>query len=310
LAGTFEIRRVVDVDLAVARDVGERAGARYGTDVTVLWDDAAIEVVAVCSPHSFHAAQVSAACESGKLAVLCEKPLCVTLAEAHVIRDVSLRTGVPVVTGTMHLFDPAFTAAAAVWGSAVPDLVRSVCLLPSNQRFIDLATELAPSAPAPGPAPVPDLLESEILGLASHHLPLVRRFMPELDQVIQARPLAPWGYDVTLSGGGTIAQMIGMMPIAPSPRWTFEAACDKQCLSIEFPPSYVQTGSARATLHGDPTRTWRYPANGYVAEWEVLARVARGAEGSHYLREAIADFEWARRIIAAAAPPKAGEKTR
>jgi predicted dehydrogenase len=31
-------------------------------------------VVPICSPHRFHAPQVTAACRAGKRAVLCEKP--------------------------------------------------------------------------------------------------------------------------------------------------------------------------------------------------------------------------------------------
>ena len=47
----------------------------------------------------------------GKRGILCEKPLATTVAEAQLIADASARTGVPVVVGAMHVYDPAFAAA-------------------------------------------------------------------------------------------------------------------------------------------------------------------------------------------------------
>ena len=309
LGDTFKVRRVVDTDADVARIVGERAGARYGTRVEDLWEDSDVDVVAVCSPDSLHAAQVIAACESAKRAVLCEKPLCVSLAEARLVGEISSKTGVPVVTGTMHVFDPAFAAAATAWGTEPAALVRSVCLLPPNERFIALATELAPSAPRPSEpgASVPSPLRKAVLGLASHHLPLVRRFMPELHEVVSARTLAPWGYEITLQGRTTLTQMIGVLPISPSPHWTFEATSTRRSLLVEFPPSFVQAGSARATMHGEPSSMWHYASNGYVAEWDLLARVAREGDGGRHVQNAVVDFEWADRIVAAVASSLAQE---
>ncbi len=62
-----------------------------------------------------------------------------------------------------------------------------------------------------------------------------------------------------------------------------------------------QGGSARATLHGKPSSTWQYPSNGYVVEWEVVARAARQSDNGRYVHDAVTDFEWAERIVAATA---------
>jgi hypothetical protein len=62
------------------------------------------------------------------------------------------------------------------------------------------------------------------------------------------------------------------------PEWTVEAFSATTTLRVTFTPSYVQAGSAVASIHrGAESRTFGpYPANGYQGEWEFLARLARG----------------------------------
>jgi predicted dehydrogenase len=95
----------------VAAAVAARTSARSTTDVQVLLDDPAVDVVAVCSPHQFHADQVEAAAKAGKRAVLCEKPLATSVEQAQRIADVSASSGMPVVVGAMHAYDPPVVAA-------------------------------------------------------------------------------------------------------------------------------------------------------------------------------------------------------
>ena len=141
----------MDVNAEVGALVASRDGARSTTSVPrTLLEDPEVDVVAICSPAQFHAAQVEAATAAGKLAILCEKPLATTVEEAQLIADVSARTGVPVVVGAMHVYDPAFAAAQKSWGD-LPDtatLVRVAVYLPQNDDMVNLATELAAPAPA------------------------------------------------------------------------------------------------------------------------------------------------------------------
>lgn len=304
LTDLFTITRIADIDAAVAAEVAGRVGATASTDPMALIADPDVDVVAVGSPHPFHAAQVIAACESGKRAVLCEKPLCVTLDEAEAIRDASRRTGVPVLTATMHLFDPAFAAASAAWpAEAVPHFVASTCFLPPNGEFVDQATQLFMNPSAAGRQPQTsdraERMSGAVLGLASHHLPLVRRFLPEIDAVTVASPVQPFGYDVTLVGGDTIGRLLGVMPATPVPSWTFEAVSDRARLTVAFPPSYVQAGSSTARLTVDgATREWSFPDSGYVEEWRLLARLASTEEeASSYMDAAVHDFTFASRIL-------------
>ena len=140
----------MDVNAEVGALVASRTGARSTTSVQTLLEDPEVDVVAICSPGQFHAAQVEAATAAGKRGILCEKPLATTVEEAQLIADVSARTGVPVVVGAMHVYDPAFAAAQKSWGD-LPDtatLVRVAVYLPPNDDMVNLATELAAPAPA------------------------------------------------------------------------------------------------------------------------------------------------------------------
>jgi myo-inositol 2-dehydrogenase / D-chiro-inositol 1-dehydrogenase len=48
----LQVRHIMDVDQSVANEVAGRVGARASTDVQSVLDDAAVDVVAICSPLS------------------------------------------------------------------------------------------------------------------------------------------------------------------------------------------------------------------------------------------------------------------
>ena len=155
LSDRLQVVHIMDVNAEVGALVASRTGARSTTNVQTLLEDPEVDVVAICSPGQFHAAQVEAATAAGKRAILCEKPLATTVEEAQLIADVSSMTGVPVVVGAMHVYDPAFAAAQKSWGD-LPDtatLVRVAVYLPNNDDMVNLATELAAPAPAPDHPP-------------------------------------------------------------------------------------------------------------------------------------------------------------
>lgn len=58
LQDILEVRHIMDVDAAVASSVAARVGATAGTSMAALLDDPAVDVVAICSPHQFHAFKV------------------------------------------------------------------------------------------------------------------------------------------------------------------------------------------------------------------------------------------------------------
>lgn len=305
LTQTFFVAHVMDVDEGIAESVAGRVGARFSTSIESLLADPEVEVVVICSPHQFHAEQVIAACRAGKRAILCEKPFAMSRVEAIRISEVSAETGVPIIVGAMHTFDPGWKAAEEAWGdlAETAHTLRSSIVLPPNSRFEDFATEVvAPptTPPAPDlrdPAVVEAWIRGGVMGLAIHDLPLVRRFLPfftDLD-VLRAEALEPFGYLIAVQAGGRTVDLQAFMSDSWEPEWTFEAVSDTKSLKVTFTPSYVQAGSAVAEISdGEKTQVLGpFASNGYEAEWQFLARLARGEASPPSADTLIQDLQFA-----------------
>jgi phthalate 4,5-cis-dihydrodiol dehydrogenase len=80
--------------------------AKVYAEFEELCGDSSIEAIYIASPHCFHAAQAIAAMEHGKH-VLVEKPLALTLSECDaVIAAAAKKTGLQLIVGHTHAFDP------------------------------------------------------------------------------------------------------------------------------------------------------------------------------------------------------------
>lgn len=308
----LEVRHIMDVDESVAESVAARVGAAASNSLDALLADPRVDIVAICSPHQFHAEQVIAACKAGKKAVLCEKPFAMNAEEAARISAVSAETGVPIVVGAMHTFDPGWLAAEQAWGDFPEQVhtIRSSIVLPPNARFEDFATEIItrPAAAQPDYSDIEvikDMLRDGIMGLAIHDLPLVRRFTPDFDQieVLQARHVRPFGYVVSLRTPSRTIELRAAMNDTWKPEWSFEAFSDDEALRIAFTPSYVQAGSAVATFtRGTVTTSFGpYDHNGYEGEWRELAALAAGAKQPPSAKTLIDDLTFALDIAEATA---------
>ena len=315
LRDILKVRHIMDVDESVAQSVAARVGATSSNSVDALLGDPAVEIVAICSPHQFHAEQVVAACRAGKKAVLCEKPLAMSAEEAAQISAVSEETGVPIIVGAMHTFDPGWIAAQENWDN-LPETahtIRSSIVLPPNARFEDFATEVVtrPAIGAPDYSDIEvikDMLQGGIMGLAIHDLPLVRRFTPDFEQieVLQARHVRPFGYAISLRTPSRTIELRAAMNSTWKPEWSFEAIGADAALRIDFTPSYVQAGSAVATFTrtagagSETTSFGPYGYNGYEGEWRELAELARGTRQPPSAKTLIDDLTFALDIAGAA----------
>ena len=238
----FTVTHVTDITDEIATSVAARVGARSSTSIDELLGDPRVDVVAVCSPHQFHAAQVIDACRAGKKAVLCEKPFATSADEAAEIAAVSAETEVPIIVGAMHAFDPGWLDAVAHWNDlpATSHTLRSSIVLPPNSRFEDFATEVI-TRPDPPPADFDDVevqagfVHAGVMGLAIHDLPLVRALLPRFDDlaVLSAHALQPFGYQIVLTVGGKLVELHAAMTATWRPEWALEAFSDDQSLRVE-----------------------------------------------------------------------------
>ena len=312
LRDLLEVRHIMDVDPAVAETVAGRVGANFSTSMDELLADPAVDIVAICSPHQFHAAQVIASCRAGKKAVLCEKPFAMNAEEAAGISAVSAETGVPIIVGAMHTFDPGWLAAEEAWEDLPEHVhtIRSSIVLPPNPRFEDSATEIVGRVPMPGrdstdPDVIKAMLTGGVMGLAIHDLPLVRRFTPDFEsvEVLHAEIVRPFGYVISLRAGDVSIELRAAMNATWEPSWVFEAIGDDAALTIDFTPSYVHAGSATARIRraGRTTVLGPFGHNGYEGEWRKLAELASGAGQAPSAETLIHDLEFALSIADAAA---------
>ena len=304
LPGQFRVVTVMDIDARVAELVAARAGAEPTQSVQAVLDHPGVDVVAVCSPHQFHAEQVAAICAAGKRGILCEKPLATTQAEAEDIRKAVTAAGIPLVVGAMHAYDPGWLAAfdACTGWAGRAHTIRSTIVLPFNDRFEDWATEIAsrPAPPPQGAALTAEELAGRIrglvLGLSIHDLPLVRAFAPTFNWVDHAEFVTPFGGVISLTAGPRRVELIAFMRPVWRPDWRLEAWAADASLSVSFTPSYVHAGPASATIrdrHGERHIT-ASPYNGYEGEWRELHDLVSGASTPRYpLSEVVADLRFA-----------------
>lgn len=109
-----EQARVVAVSDVVeenARRVSEQAGgARMFSDYRVLLEEGGVDAVDICLPHHLHKDAILAAAAAGKH-IVCEKPLCLSLDEAHAIRSAIAASGVTLMCAHNQLYLPAVQRA-------------------------------------------------------------------------------------------------------------------------------------------------------------------------------------------------------
>ena len=94
-----------------AQDFAERHKIpRHYTDYRELLNDPDLEAVTITAPNKLHCEMTLAAARAGKH-VLCEKPLCVTLAEADTMIDACRSNGVLLMYAEELLFTPKYLKA-------------------------------------------------------------------------------------------------------------------------------------------------------------------------------------------------------
>ena len=313
LGELYRVTHIADAGSGRARALAEGLGARWSEGEADLLADAAVDVVAVCSPPAEHARQILAAVAAGKHAIFCEKPLATSREEADEVISACREAGAILLVGTNHLFDGA-------WGRAKHHLVAlegrvqaiSVTLaLPPNDRYHRLVAEGGPFQAARrgrpdlgNPAVAAAVLRQLLTGLAIHDLPAVRDIAPGLDDMVYARIAPPIGYLVGYRAGGVLVQLaLTMLAEGPEALWRLSIATSHDRIEVNFPPAFVHAGSAATrvrSVDGLWTEYPRDPEDGYVAEWRLLASLLEGVAPVEY-DETLADAHYAIDLADAAA---------
>ena len=292
----LQVTHVMDPDATIASGVAEPLAAKPVTTLYEMLADG-IDIAVIASPNAYHADQIEQLCDSGVRGILAEKPLGTSPDEVARVAAAVTQHSVALVVGAMHLYDPAWLAIDPASLGAGPFHARCAVYIPPNPYFEDMATTMIrpPATIHSDPPSAADILRGGILGLAIHDLPLIRRFIPQLEQVFVAETLAPWGYVITASGPAGSVELLARTGGTWRPDWTLDIWGSEAQLSIAFPPSYVHTGSAIATLTSQDgvTKFGPYPTDGYIAEWREMLNLMTGAPAHYLLDDVIADIDYA-----------------
>jgi predicted dehydrogenase len=117
MPGRARVSAVADVVVANARQVAQAVGgARVHTDYRELISSGEVDAVDICLPHHLHVDAILAAADAG-LHVLCEKPLCTTLADADRIAEAVAANGITLMCAHNQLYLAPVRAAAALLGA-------------------------------------------------------------------------------------------------------------------------------------------------------------------------------------------------
>ncbi len=123
-----ELVVVADPNLEAAENVVAQYGGRATADADEVLSSPDVDAVIICSPTPMHAPQVLAATEHGK-AVLCEKPLASSAAQAEELAASLQGKNARVMVGFNRRFDPGFAAAKAAAEAGKIGTVEQVTII-------------------------------------------------------------------------------------------------------------------------------------------------------------------------------------
>ena len=114
------LRRLVpQAQLVAVADVAAERARQVATELEIensygsleyMLECKGLDAVVIATPDKFHPEAVKAVAAAGK-DMLCEKPLALTLADAHELLEAVSRAGVRMQVGFMRRYDPAYAAA-------------------------------------------------------------------------------------------------------------------------------------------------------------------------------------------------------
>ena len=149
-----QIVAIADVSEPRARALATRFAddsARIYDGIDSLLEDDEVEAVDICLPHHLHADAIIAAAHAGK-AILCEKPLCTSLADAARIDAALEETGATFIMAHNQLFQPSLVEARKLLAAGIigrPYFYRSIESFQNRGALNPPATSTLPPGESP-----------------------------------------------------------------------------------------------------------------------------------------------------------------
>ena len=137
-SGTITVVAVADVVEEAVNARAAELGATPYTDYREMIASADIDAVDVCLPHHLHADAIVAAAQAGKH-VLCEKPLCLTVEEAHRVVDAVRSNGTTLMCAHNQLYFPPVAKARELLAAGLLGRVYEVRTTDSFHNDFDPA---------------------------------------------------------------------------------------------------------------------------------------------------------------------------
>ena len=122
-----------------AVDRGGELGAAPYTDYRLMLEAEDLDAVDICLPHHLHRDAIVAAAQAGKH-ILCEKPLCLTAAEAADVRAAVEANGVTLMCAHNQLFMPTVAKAKELLDAGILGTVYEVRTTDSFYNDFDPST--------------------------------------------------------------------------------------------------------------------------------------------------------------------------
>jgi len=133
------ITAVADAVQQTAVDRGGELGAAPYTDYRLMLEAEDLDAVDICLPHHLHRDAIVAAAQAGKH-ILCEKPLCLTAAEAADVRAAVEANGVTLMCAHNQLFMPTVAKAKELLDAGILGTVYEVRTTDSFYNDFDPST--------------------------------------------------------------------------------------------------------------------------------------------------------------------------
>jgi predicted dehydrogenase len=328
----FEVTAVCDLSAELTGVVAERfglAGAARCRSATELLDSGLVDAVLLCNSGS-HGEQAAAALDRG-LAVLCEKPLAYTLAEADRLAGAAARTRAPLQLGYMKLYDPAVRRAARELAATgcVPRAIEVTVLHPSGASQLghaglagppgdlpadalaavgEQAARLLDQALGPAPAELGRLYTDVLLGSVVHDLAVVRLLAgdPERVEHADAWPQGSWeSVAVEAVGPGDVRLSLRWHYLDRYPTYREEVRVHHELgsVALAFPSPYLLHAPTVLTVtdrDGEAVRVREDRSTVEAFEQELLAfhrLVTDGRPAAAGIAEGRADILTCQRIV-------------